>query len=145
MRAEGFEDIFYSLQIDQLEERWGSDDANRLHWDLEGWVGGDTNRVWFRSEGDKNTSGPSGSDVEVQLLYSRHLYAFWDFQIGGYQVSEKWLKDRRGRTLTDEDIAHYGRIVIALRETIRIMGEIDAVIEEHGGWLGAFQSAEVGS
>ncbi len=81
-RAEGFEDIFYSLQIDQLEQRWGSDDANRLHWDLEGWVGGDTNRVWFRSEGDKNTSGPSGSDVEVQLLYSRHLYAFWDFQIG---------------------------------------------------------------
>ena len=71
--------------------------------------------------------------------------AVWNFHIGGYQVCEKWLKDRRGRTLSDEDIAHYGRIVIALRETIRIMGEIDTLIEEHGGWPEAFQSAEVGS
>lgn len=58
----------------------------------------------------------------------------WAFQIGGYQVCEKWLKDRRGRTLSDEDITHYGKIVVAIRETIRIMGEIDAVIDEHGGW-----------
>jgi len=39
---------------------------------------------------------------------------------------------------TDEDIAHYHRIVIALNETIRLMGEIDEVIEVHGGWPGAF-------
>ena len=58
----------------------------------------------------------------------------WEFQIGGYQVCHKWLKDRRGRTLTDEDITHYGRIVAALGEPIRLMGEIDEVIEEHGGW-----------
>jgi predicted helicase len=58
----------------------------------------------------------------------------WNFHIGGYQVCEKWLKDRRGRTLSDEDIKHYQRIVVALNETIRLMGEIDAVIEEHGGW-----------
>lgn len=58
----------------------------------------------------------------------------WNFHIGGYQVCEKWLKDRRGRTLSDEDISHYQRVVVALNETIRLMGEIDAVIEEHGGW-----------
>jgi hypothetical protein len=72
----------------------------------------------------------------------------WNFHIGGYQVCHKWLSDRKGsgsgknrkpgRTLTDEDIAHYHRIVIALNETIRLMGEIDEVIEEHGGWPGAF-------
>ena len=58
----------------------------------------------------------------------------WAFQIGGYQVCHKWLKDRKGRTLTEGDITHYGSIVAALGETIRLMAEIDAVIEEHGGW-----------
>ena len=64
----------------------------------------------------------------------------WDFYIGGYQVCYKWLKDRKGRTLSDEDIAHYQKIVVALKETIRIMAEIDEVIETHGGWPGAFQT-----
>ena len=64
----------------------------------------------------------------------------WDFQIGGYQVCHKWLKDRKGRTLSDEDIAHYQKIVVALNETIRIMAEIDEVIEAHGGWPDAFQT-----
>jgi hypothetical protein len=62
----------------------------------------------------------------------------WKFHIGGYQVCEKWLKDRRGRVLSDEDIAHYQKIVVALKETIRLMAEIDKVIEAHGGWPGAF-------
>jgi len=62
----------------------------------------------------------------------------WNFHIGGYQVCEKWLKDRKGRTLTKDDLAHYQKIVVALAETIRLMGEIDAVIGQHGGWPGAF-------
>jgi predicted helicase len=63
----------------------------------------------------------------------------WNFHIGGYQVCEKWLK---GRTLTKDDIAHYHKIVVALSETIRLMAEIDKVIEKHGGWPGAFVTAE---
>jgi Type ISP C-terminal specificity domain len=66
----------------------------------------------------------------------------WNFHIGGYQVCEKWLKDRKGRTLSDEDIAHYHKIVIALSETIRLMAEIDQVIEKHGGWPGAFATTK---
>ena len=62
----------------------------------------------------------------------------WNFHIGGYQVCEKWLKDRKGRKLSADDIAHYQKIVVALNETIRLMGEIDEVIEKHGGWPGAF-------
>jgi predicted helicase len=62
----------------------------------------------------------------------------WNFHVGGYQVCEKWLKDRRGRTLSDEDVLHYQRAVVALKETIRLMAEIDRVIEAHGGWPGAF-------
>ena len=71
----------------------------------------------------------------------------WNFCIGGHQVCEKWLKDRQakggknarpGKVLSDEDVAHYQKIVVALSETIRIMEEIDEVIEAHGGWPGAF-------
>jgi hypothetical protein len=64
----------------------------------------------------------------------------WNIHIGGYQVCQKWLKDRKGRTLTDEDIAHYHKIIVALTETIRLMTEIDEVINQHGGWPGAFQT-----
>lgn len=58
----------------------------------------------------------------------------WNFHIGGYQVCQKWLKDRRGRELSAEDIVHYGKVVTALGETIRLMGEVDGVIDVHGGW-----------
>ena len=64
----------------------------------------------------------------------------WDFHIGGYQICHKWLKDRKGRTLSDEDITHYQKIVVALNDTIRIMAEIDEVIETHGGWPDAFHA-----
>jgi len=64
--------------------------------------------------------------------------AVWAFRVGGYQVCEKWLKDRKGRTLSDDDIEHYQKIVVAISETIRLMKEIDEVIDEHGGWPGAF-------
>ena len=64
--------------------------------------------------------------------------AVWNFHIGGYQVCHKWLKDRKGRTLSQDDIAHYQKIVVALSETIRVMKEIDETIEKHGGWPGAF-------
>ncbi len=64
----------------------------------------------------------------------------WNFHVGGYQVCEKWLKDRKGRTLSPDDIAHYGKIVVALGDTIRLMGEIDGVVERHGGWPEAFHS-----
>jgi|WetSurMetagenome_2_1015567.scaffolds.fasta_scaffold04149_5 predicted helicase len=51
----------------------------------------------------------------------------WDFYIGGYQPAQKWLKDRKGRTLTFEDILHYQKIIVALAETDRLMTEIDQI------------------
>lgn len=54
----------------------------------------------------------------------------WEFMIGGYQVCEKWLKDRKKaeRALSTDDLKHYMKMVVAIRETIRIMGEIDKAI-----------------
>ena len=48
--------------------------------------------------------------------------------VGGYQVLDKWLKDRKGRALTSDDITHYQRVVRSLSETQRLMREIDAAI-----------------
>ena len=56
--------------------------------------------------------------------------ATWNFHIGGYQVCEKWLKERKGRTLTYDDLQHWQRTVVALTETQRLMLEIDALIPE---------------
>ena len=52
----------------------------------------------------------------------------WDFHIGGYQVCQKWLKDRKGRALTYDELTHYQKVVVALKETIRLMAEIDELI-----------------
>jgi len=66
----------------------------------------------------------------------------WNFFIGGYQVCEKWLKDRRGNVLSPEEIAHYRKVVVAIADNIRLTREIDKVIEHHGGWPGAFQARD---
>ena len=94
------------------------------------------------------------ADDQTVWLDKAQTYGFvgvpeevWRFHIGAYQVCEKWLKDRQakggknprpGRKLTDEDIEHYKKIVTALSETIRLMGEVDEAIEQHGGWSEAF-------
>ncbi len=52
----------------------------------------------------------------------------WEFHIGGYPVCQKWLKDRRTRTLSYEERVHYQKIIVAIKETIRIMNEIDEII-----------------
>jgi predicted helicase len=54
----------------------------------------------------------------------------WEFKIGGYQVLDKWLKDRKNanRKLSIEEINHYQKIVIALTDTLRLMQEIDRII-----------------
>ena len=50
----------------------------------------------------------------------------WNFYIGGYQPAQKWLKDRKGRQLTNEDLDHFQRMIKILTETETIMHEIDA-------------------
>lgn len=53
----------------------------------------------------------------------------WKYQIGGYQVCEKWLKDRQGRTLTVEEIQTFCKIVTALTKTIELQIEVDKYYE----------------
>ncbi len=76
------------------------------------------------SEGE--TGGGSVFINETQY-FSNVPDVAWNFYIGGYQPAQKWLKDRKDRELSYEDILHYQKIIVALTETARIMGEIDKV------------------
>ena len=54
----------------------------------------------------------------------------WKYQIGGYQVCDKWLKDRKGRILSLDDIRHYCKVVTAIKKTIEIQKKIDNLYPE---------------
>ncbi len=51
----------------------------------------------------------------------------WEFYIGGYQPAQKWLKDRKGRALSYDDIVHYQKIIVALTLTDHLMKQIDKI------------------
>ena len=102
-----------------------------------GWLDG---TVWLDA-GKTNARESYRATMLGTMGFQGVPVAVWDFHIGGYQVCHKWLKDRKGRTLSDEDVAHYQKIVVALNETIRIMAEVDEVIEAQGGWPDAFSKA----
>lgn len=96
----------------------------------------DSKRIYLDTSNLKDGSYFAFSDA----ISADEALATWEFQIGGYQVLHKWLYDRRaqgaspGRTLTDEDLRHYQRVVVALYLTRKLMDEIDEVIAEHGGF-----------
>ncbi len=78
--------------------------------------------------------GRAGSPYLNRVYINKEQYfegvppEVWEFHIGGYQVCQKWLKDRKGRRLLYDEVTHYQKIVVALKETIRLMGEIDSLI-----------------
>jgi len=92
----------------------------------------------FEGEGDgrvaKSKSQGFRYDAQAQRVYINKTQYFapvpaavWECRIGGYQVCEKWLKDRRERRLDLDEIRTYCRIVTALQRTISIQAEIDAI------------------
>ena len=67
------------LLLDQLEYQ-DADEGSTLAWDASGWIGGDINRLWIRSEGER-TNGVT-EDAELQLLYGRSVSPWWDVVAG---------------------------------------------------------------
>lgn len=84
------------------------------------------------AEGEANPS-KQGELWRVYINETQYFWEVpkiaWEFYIGGYQPAQKWLKDRKGRTLTWQDIEHYQQMIVALTETARIMNEIDKVFK----------------
>ncbi len=99
----------------------------------------------FQGEGDGKVivSGKKGLryDADSRRVYINQSQYFegvppevWAYRIGGYQVCHKWLKDRKDRTLTLDEIRTYCRIATALSKTIEIQSEIDELypeVEQH--------------
>ncbi|MFM7572439.1 MAG: type ISP restriction/modification enzyme, partial [Snowella sp.] len=90
----------------------------------------------YEGEGDNQVSQVIYNDqlqriyINPQKYFANIPKQIWEFKIGGYQVLEKWLKDRKKaeRELSHEDIIHYQKIVVALQQTLKIMTEIDQLI-----------------
>lgn len=83
---------------------------------------------------EPNAAAPGRVWINATQYFEDVKPVVWDFHVGGYQVCQKWLKDRKGRTLTYDDQKHYQGIVAALEDTITLMAQIDAAIEQHGGF-----------
>ncbi len=67
--------------------------------------------------------------INKEQYFDRVPRIAWEFYIGGYQPAQKWLKDRKDRQLTYDDIIHYQKIIVALTRTHEIMIEIDKIKE----------------
>ncbi|HRZ78642.1 MAG TPA: DNA methyltransferase, partial [bacterium] len=91
----------------------------------------DDNNYYFPVEGNNEVEKPEYTGGKVYINKEQYFENVpeisWNFYIGGYQPAQKWLKDRKGRTLTFDDIQHYQKIIKALLETDRIMKEIDSL------------------
>jgi len=66
--------------------------------------------------------------VNAEQYFQSVPEAVWNYHIGGYQVAHKWLKDRKGRLLTFDELQHYRRVIAALAETLALQTQIDAAI-----------------
>ena len=83
--------------------------------------------------GDNEVVKPEYKDNKVYINKTQYFdnvpEIAWNFYIGGYQPAQKWLKDRKGRILSYEEVMHYQKIIKALLETHTLMQQIDEIIE----------------
>lgn len=75
--------LFTLVDVLEYRPRTGGNGSNSdYRWDIEGWYGGDYNRLWFKSEGQRDTAFKADYDVDFQLLYGRFLWKHYDLQVG---------------------------------------------------------------
>ena len=102
--------------------------------------GNDTNLPAFPVGGSTQIKRVQWIEVDQRVSINSTQYfapirrEVWEFRVGGHCPAEKWLTDRKSRTLTFDEIEHYRRICGALDKTVKIMEDIDDTIAEHGGW-----------
>ena len=87
----------------------------------------------FQGKGNNKIEKLKYSEKEKRVYFNQSQYfeeikkEVWQYQIGGYQVCNKWLKDRKGRRLSLDDIKHYCKIVSSLQKTIEVQKTIDNI------------------
>lgn len=88
----------YVFALLELAEYRVNDDTNPAAWKLLGWIGGDYNRIWIKSEGSVATTEREGDgDGDVEILYGRLITQWWDVQIGVRGELQLDDSDERGR------------------------------------------------
>lgn len=89
------------------------------------------NEISYIGEGENIVETPIFESGKVYINKTQYFgnvsEVAWEFYIGGYQPAQKWLKDRKGRELTNDDIEHYSKIIVVLNETDRLMKEIGKI------------------
>ena len=87
----------------------------------------------FEGEGNAVVSRVRYADGHVWINPTQYFTdvpeSVWEYEIGAYQVCEKWLKDRKDSPLSHTEVRQYCGILVAIAETIRIMEAIDAVLD----------------
>ena len=73
--------IFSYVQAEQSELRITHEGSEIYNWDVRGWIGGDYDRLWFKTQGDDLLDGPVEA-AELQLRYSHLVTAFWELAVG---------------------------------------------------------------
>ncbi len=90
----------------------------------------------FQGKGDNRVEKPTYDEKTRRVYINKEQYfeevtpGMWGYQIGGYQVCDKWLKDRKERVLSLEEMQTYCRIVTAIQKTIEIQKAIDEIYEQ---------------
>lgn len=87
---------FTFLRAEQLEYRARESGPDVARWEVQGWHGGDYQRLWIKTEGEQTVEGASEGELEVQALYGQVVAPFWDFQVGARY-------DRRSGSGIDND------------------------------------------
>lgn len=106
------DDRIYAFTLfEQLEYRVATDGetADQLGWEAQGWIGGDFNKFWWKSEGEAVFDGSDEGESETDFLYSRLFSPFWSFQ-AGVQYANEWgdgYEDRWSAVIALQGLAPY--------------------------------------
>ena len=117
------------LLIDVLEYRPKPSESD-FRWDVKGWHGGDFNKLWFKTEGERNTALKADYDIDAQLLYGRFLRKYYDFQVGLRAETQTY----QGRNVTR------GQAVIGVDGLVPYNYEVESAlfISQNGHVAGRF-------
>ena len=92
--------------------------------------------VKFQGTGDKRVDKIKYDKKGEHVYINKDQYFegleenIWEYRIGGYQVCDKWLKDRKGRILALDDVRHFRTVATAIEHTINIQQSIDEIYNE---------------
>lgn len=124
----------YGLFVADILEYRGK--AETVNWDFNSWRGSDANRLWIKSEGEKQTNGSSEEDgsADIQILYGRLISPYWDLQLG-LRFEQLW---------SDQDDPSRYAFVLGLQGLSLYMFEIDAslFLNQEGGASGRLTASE---